>query len=232
MVLKKSESARLYGVQVSQPPAIFILGNRMRFLNYLIVSAALAESITEMNPAAVDDLAILVPEESAGAGIPEQIVKLYDELRPSLHAYLSWLGINWDQAEDVIQDTFLRLVASRWQPDGGVNLRAWVFRVAHNLSMDVHRFQRRWSWNSNHEVNRLMRQRRDPRPSPEELAILRERRRRVEHAFAQLTPRQRDCILLRAEGFRYREIARILGISVQRVGELMQRSLTLLEVHT
>jgi DNA-directed RNA polymerase specialized sigma24 family protein len=37
--------------------------------------------------------------------------------------------------------------------------------------------------------------------------------------------------LLRAEGFRYREIACTLGVSVQRVGELIQRSISLLEVH-
>jgi DNA-directed RNA polymerase specialized sigma24 family protein len=34
--------------------------------------------------------------------------------------------------------------------------------------------------------------------------------------------------MLRAEGLRYREIAGILGVSVQRVGELMQRCITLL----
>jgi RNA polymerase sigma factor (sigma-70 family) len=56
--------------------------------------------------------------------------------------------------------------------------------------------------------------------------------KRFEEAFAQLTPKQRQCVLLRAEGFRYREIALTLGISVQRVGELMQRSISLLEVHT
>ena len=69
------------------------------------------------------------------------------------------------------------------------------------------------------------------RPSPEQRVILKEHRKLIEDAFAQLTPKQRQCVLLRAEGFRYREIALILKISVQRVGELMQRSIDLLEVH-
>jgi len=56
--------------------------------------------------------------------------------------------------------------------------------------------------------------------------------KRFEDAFARLTPKQRQCVLLRAEGFRYREIAEVLGISVQRVGELMQRSIALLEVRS
>jgi DNA-directed RNA polymerase specialized sigma24 family protein len=56
--------------------------------------------------------------------------------------------------------------------------------------------------------------------------------KRFEQRFAQLTPKQRQCVSLRAEGFRYREIALTLGVSVQRVGELMQRSILLLEAHT
>jgi DNA-directed RNA polymerase specialized sigma24 family protein len=56
--------------------------------------------------------------------------------------------------------------------------------------------------------------------------------KRFEQRFAQLTPKQRKCVSLRAEGFRYREIALTLGVSVQRVGELMQRSILLLEAHT
>ena len=77
----------------------------------------------------------------------------------------------------------------------------------------------------------MIREHVDPRPSPEQQVILNERMRQFENAFAQLTPKQRQCVLLRAEGFRYREIALTLGISVQRVGELMQRSISLLEVH-
>ncbi len=194
--------------------------------------ATSSASGTGTDSLAAGDLGVLVSERSGNAKIGQRIIELYDELRPSLHAYLCWLGMSPDQAEDVIQETFLRLVGYRFQRDTEDNLRAWVFRVAHNLSMDVHRFQRRWSWNNDDQPHRLMRQREDPGPSPEQQVILEERWRRVEDAFTQLTPKQRQCVLLRAEGLRYREIAHVLGISVQRVGELMQRSITLLEVHT
>jgi len=189
-------------------------------------------SDTETNAVTVDGLGELVAEQPVCPEARQQIIELYHELKPSLHAYLCWLGMNSDQAEDVVQETFLRLVGSRMQRGPEDNLRAWVFRVAHNLSMDVHRFQRRWSWNSQDESRPLNRQQADPGPSPEQRLILDEQWRRLQDAFHQLTPKQRQCVLLRAQGFRYREIACILGISVQRVGELMQRSITLLEVHT
>jgi len=179
----------------------------------------------------IGDLRIIAAKPSAPWG-RQRIVDLYDHLRPSLRAYLCCLGMRSDQAEDVIQDTFLRLVRVGFEGDEAYNIRAWIFRVAHNLSMDVHRSQRRSRPGKEDEPRPLIRERVDPRPSPEQQVILDERMKHFENAFAQLTPKQRQCVLLRAEGFRYREIALILGVSVQRVGELMQRSISLLEVHT
>ena len=178
------------------------------------------------------DLRILVSKQSGSARARQRIIDLYDHLRPSLRAYLCCLGMRADQAEDVIQDTFLRLVRHGFEREEGDNLRAWIFRVAHNLSMDVHRSQKRCSQGKDEEPRPIIREHADPRPSPEQQVILDERMRQFENAFAQLTPKQRQCVLLRAEGFRYREIAVTLGISVQRVGELMQRSISLLEVRT
>ena len=177
-------------------------------------------------------LELFVSNPSDGAETRQRIIDLYDHLRPSLRAYLCCLGMSPDQAEDVIQDAFLRLVRHRFDAEANENLRAWVFRVAHNLSMDIHRSQGRCSSGSDDETSFVIRERVDPRPSPEQQVLLDERMKHFEDAFAQLTPKQRQCVLLRAEGFRYREIALTLGVSVQRVGELMQRSISLLEVHT
>ena len=178
------------------------------------------------------NLGVLVSGQSGGAGAHQLIIDLYDRLRPPLRAYLCFLGMSSDQAEDIIQETFLRLLRRGFVRDAGDNLRAWLFRVAHNLSMNVHRSRQSFSYTSKEDVRPVIRERLDPRPSPEQQILLDERMRHFEDAFTQLTPKQRKCMLLRAEGFRYREIALTLGISVQRVGQLMQRSITLLEVHT
>jgi RNA polymerase sigma-70 factor (ECF subfamily) len=195
------------------------------------LGGTLSGSGTGENPVISIDLGILVSEQSRNAKTRQRIIDLYDHLRPSLRAYICCLGMSSDQAEDVIQESFLRLVRHRFERDAGDNLRAWVFRVAHNLSMDVHRSQLRCSYGNDEEPRPVIRERVDPRPSPEQQLLLDERMRRFGDAFAHLTPKQRQCVLLRAEGFRYREIAHTLGISVQRVGELMQRSISLLEVH-
>jgi len=159
----------------------------------------------------------------------EHIIELYASLRPSLKAYLGTRGLDSIQSEDVIQEVFLRLVRQAVKGTGQ-NTRAWAFRVAHNLSMDHHRLERRRlrvSEDRTHPI--ILHERVDPSPNPEEKMLLIERINQFRAAFGQLTPKQRNCVLLRARGLRYREIAVELGVSVQRVGELMQRAISSLE---
>jgi RNA polymerase sigma-70 factor (ECF subfamily) len=174
-------------------------------------------------------LGICDSNERKHAGNCQHVLELYDYLRPTLHAYLFSLGLTKEHSEDVIQETFLRLLRHLVEQGADENLRAWVFRVAHNLSMDVHRSQRRWIREDETEPHPVLRDRVDPAPNPEQKIIQQERMRQFENAIAQLTPKQRHCVLLRAEGLRYRAIAQVLGVSVQRVGELMQRAISLLD---
>ena len=174
-------------------------------------------------------LRISASDEDNDAGT---VIELYRHVRPSLYAYLRSLKLSHDHSEDVIQETFLRLVRYTMERGANENLRAWIFRVAHNLSVDHHRSQSRWFLNSEMEPRPILSDRIDPGPNPEQKIILDERWREFKGAFAQLTPRQRNCVLLRAEGLLYREIAVELGVSVQRVGELMDRAISLLDVLT
>lgn len=193
---------------------------------------ALHEFMAEVNSLPASELGVCPSEQCGNVGSRQSISELYSRLRPSLHSYLRYLGMNTDQAEDVIQDSFLRLIRCRFEHSEERDIRAWIFCVARNLSMDVHRAQRRWSPSNGDNPRSAIRERIDPAPGPEQLVLLGERMSRLEHSFAQLTPKQRRCVLLRVEGFRYREIAITLGVSLQRVGELMQRSIALLEADT
>ena len=167
---------------------------------------------------------ICVSDQPQGNGNLQRVVELYDLLRPPLHAYLGSLGLNQEEAEDVIQETFLRLVRHLARHGPERNLRGWVFRVARNMCVDLYRFEKRWRCEI--EAGLVLHGCVDPAPNPEEKVLLDERRRKFEGACAHLTPKQRHCVLLRTQGLRYREIAVILGVSVQRVGELMQRAIS------
>jgi RNA polymerase sigma-70 factor (ECF subfamily) len=156
-----------------------------------------------------------------------QVVDLYDQLRPSLLTYLAGLGLDLSESEDVIHDCFVRLYDHLATKAEDQNLRGWLFRVAHNRAMDSFRGARRMQQQDEEGVA-LLDLMIDPSSSPEELAIRSDEIRKMTSALDRLTPQQRSAVLLRAEDLRYREIAAVLGVSIKRVSELVQRALVCL----
>jgi len=175
-----------------------------------LTSASLFESTYESRPTREDD-----------------VMELYDLLRPQLLHYLSTIGLSVGEAEDVIQDCFVRLFDHLSEVKNDKNLRGWIFRVTHNLAMDFFRDQKR-TYNPVADDEELVDRVIDISSGPEELAIQSEEIRRVAATLKKLTIMQRSAVLLRAEGLRYREIAAILDISIKRVSELIHRALTVL----
>src|SRR5262249_42508528 len=65
----------------------------------------------------------------------------------------------------------------------------------------------------------------DPAPGPELSLLERERTEQVRTAMAGLTPRQHEYLLLRAEGMKLREIAKLYGVAIQSVAESCARAI-------
>lgn len=154
----------------------------------------------------------------------QQTLTLYDAIKPKLIQFLRRLGLDQDEMDDVIQETFLRVAAHLRQGEVEENLHSWVYRVARNLAMDVHRVNRR-----QRDVVDLEfepgEEPLDPAASPEWVYLQNELFKRVSSGLSRLTPQQYNSILLRAQGLRYREIGRLLGISEQRAIHLVKRGL-------
>ena len=68
--------------------------------------------------------------------LEEQVAKYFEQFRTSVYNYLVAVGANPADAEEVTQETFLRLY--RFLHSGRTirNVRSWVFRVAHNLAVE------------------------------------------------------------------------------------------------
>lgn len=168
---------------------------------------------------------ILGQEDQRTLRLKERITEFYDELHGPVYRYLICRGVSTADADDIVQETFLRLY--RHLDAGGRedNLRGWVFRVAHNIS--VNEFKRRsfLPGVGPDELAELEISRVDPAPGPEELLIQIEEMARVHAAVSSLSELQRHCLFLRAEGFRYREIAEILEVTVSTVAESLRRAI-------
>lgn len=171
----------------------------------------------------IADLRLFATVDRREPSQENQILDLYDRLRPSLLTYLAGLGLAFHEAEDVIHDCFVRLFDHLAQKGSDRNLRGWIFRVAHNRAMDLFREGRKIQYPDDDKVSLV--EIAVDFSNPEENAIQNEEIQRVRSALGRLTQQQRAAVLLRAEDLRYREIASVLGISTKRVSELIQRGL-------
>ena len=146
---------------------------------------------------------------------------LFQELRQPLLRYLAGLGLSPDEAQDVVQDAFLSLHNHLSAGGSQANIRSWLFRVAHNRAL-----------NSRMSYSRRMGEPLDPvfdtasaDVTPEQAVLAKEKSERLADAVRSLAARERQCLMLRAEGLRYREIGEVLGIATSTVADTVERAI-------
>jgi len=137
---------------------------------------------------------------------------------PPVTRYATYVLHDMAQAEDIAQETFLRLMkkAADWDSAGGATLRTWLFRVALNLCIDHKRARRTEPLEAAGEA-----------PDPLDHTVLDHRidlGRNVRTALGNLPERQQAAIVLvHYEGFSGTEAAETLEISVEALESLLAR---------
>ena len=145
-------------------------------------------------------------------------------IRDSLLRYVLSFGLSVQDGEEIIQEVFLALFGHLRAGKSRRNLPGWIFCVAHNLALK----QRHATQRLQNEIDtegELAENQVDPSPNPEALVLSAQRQRRLLAAVRALPEQDQRCLRLRAEGLRYREIARVLGISLGSVARSLARSL-------
>lgn len=181
-----------------------------------------------MAPAAHDhalDLRLGVGEtvDTAASGEAcEVVLALFDAHRAGVLRYVRSLGVGDRDGDDIVQEVFLALFDHVARGRDRSNLRGWIFRVAHNLALR-HRAReaRRRRLRVLFDPGPLV----DSTPTPEDRYLHGQRQARLLAAVDALPARDRRCLQLRAEGLGYREIARVLGISLGSVANALGRAL-------
>src|ERR1700736_1847853 len=67
----------------------------------------------------------------------DQVEKAFEDARDDVYRYLLTLGLWPPQAQEATQDVFLKLYVALRQGEKILNIRAWIFRVAHNHGLNV-----------------------------------------------------------------------------------------------
>ncbi len=169
---------------------------------------------------------------------------LYRELRKPLLRYLAGLGLSMEEAQDVVQDAFLSLhkhlaqrrLLSETEESGPSeeptqaktawvghpeNIRSWLFRVAHNRARN---YQQGYANRMGEPLDPIF-DAASSAASPEQAVLAQEKFKRLDRAVRSLNPRERECLMLRAEGLRYREIGEVLGIPTSTVADTVERAI-------
>ncbi len=154
--------------------------------------------------------------------LDQLVTQVFKQFRDSVYRYLVGILKNPSTAEEITQEAFLRLYGCLRDGQVITSVRAWVFRVARNLALNENVSSRFVESEDPITLERLHPMDRSV-PLDLEQAFL--RRERVHIALRELSPQQRECLALRAEGFRYREIAQILGISLSTVAQSLRRGI-------
>jgi RNA polymerase sigma-70 factor (ECF subfamily) len=150
---------------------------------------------------------------SLSVDISEEILKSI----PSLRAFAISLTGNFDQADDLVQETLVRGISHIDQFQPGTNIQAWLFTILRNQFHTNFRRRRR-------EVE-------DPEGlMAARLAVLPEQGKRIEieelrTALGKLPDDQREAILLvGAQGFSYEDAAGICGVPVGTIKSRISRA--------
>ncbi len=165
-------------------------------------------------------------EDGRGAGVmpvQETVERIYEAERENIYSYLRCLGVPSQRAQELVQDSFVRLFVKMAKGETIENPRAWLYRVAHNFALR--------SWTREPQFEELPRgfEFAGQSADPERVLLEAERRRALLRAMRELSPQQKHCLDLRVRGLRYREIAEVIGISTSAVSEFLRRAVVRLK---
>ena len=154
------------------------------------------------------------------AGDEEAFHAIYDRYRQRLFAYTRQMlsGAQRSDAEDALQDVFMRAYGALRENDRPISLRAWLYRVAHNRCID----QMRRPSPAPADVFEMSR---SPLRDPIAESERRESLQTLVRDVQSLPEQQRSALLMRElDGMSYQELADALDATIPAVKSLLVRA--------
>lgn len=142
----------------------------------------------------------------------------------ALYGYAITLTRNTTDAEDLVQETYLRATGADHRPDGNGNLKGWLFVIMRNAWLNHVRHKNSGPLFVDLEANdQSIAQSPESGNNPHVVYLRKLDREQVRKAIESLPPAYREIVVLRdIEGFTYQEIATVLdcpaGTVMSRLG--------------
>ena len=150
------------------------------------------------------------------AGRPDAFDDLMKRYKGQIYAYLLRSVKNYEDAEELTIEVFFKAYRAldNWKPQA--RFSTWLYKIAHNLSIDFHRAKsRRQTYSLDDEEFALDEPTAvDMWSNPEWEIEEKDRHRVIREAIDQLSPKQKEVFLLnRYQGLQIKEITEVLGMA-------------------
>lgn len=155
---------------------------------------------------------------------------LYEKYHHDIYQFLFYMVKNKEQAEDLVQEVYIRVLKSYDRFEGRSSEKTWLFSIAKNVAIDFFRKQKGWKQRILEKFDWSTQQVKDQtHPIPEDIAILKEEVMWVYRCLDQCTFDQRAVIILRyLHDLSIAETAEALGWSESKVKTTQHRALGVL----
>ena len=160
---------------------------------------------------------------------PDLLDHLIEQYQHRLLRYLLYLAGNRELAEDLFQETWIRVLERGHQYDDKHEFSTWLYAVARNLTIDYLRRKSPVSLDGLMEDEQHAFEPADTRPMAWEVIRHHEQAERVGTALLSIPAEYREAVILRfQEGLALDEIARVTGARLGTVKSRLYRGLNLL----
>jgi len=156
--------------------------------------------------------------------------KLYEKYHQDVFQFLFYLVKNREQAEDLVQEVYIRVLKSYGKFEGKSSAKTWLFSIARNVAIDSFRKQKGWKQKLLEKFDWDTQQVKDEYPIPEQIAIQKDEIRWMYEAMDACTVDQRTVVILRyLQELSIVETAEALGWTESKVKTTQHRALNVLK---
>lgn len=156
--------------------------------------------------------------------------ELYEKYHHDVYSFLFYMVKNREQAEDLVQEVYIRVLKSYDRFEGKSSEKTWLFSIARHVAIDSFRKQKGWKqrildsfdWNKQQVI--------DYAPLPEEIALQNEQIQTMYRCLDKCTVDQRLVLVLRyIQSLSISETADSLGWTESKVKTTQHRALKILK---
>ncbi|QFT89447.1 RNA polymerase sigma factor SigX [Bacillus sp. THAF10] len=156
--------------------------------------------------------------------------ELYEKYHQDLYQFLFYMVNNKEQAEDLVQEVYIKVLRSYDSFEGKSSEKTWLFSIAKHVAIDSFRKQKGWKNKLLETFDWNKQQVKDSSPLPEEIALQNEQVQQMYRCLDKCKVDHRLVLVLRyIQALSIQETASVLGWTESKVKTTQHRALKVLK---